>query len=144
MMINVEINNSQDKIKINNRLRKTFEKIVEKACEIENRDSAIVSLALVEDEKIKSLNKKFRNKNESTDVLSFPMDEDIWGDIIISTDKVLEQAKEYGHSVDRELSYLFTHGVLHLLGYNHKTNSTKKVMRSKEEKILKKVGLERG
>jgi len=143
-MINVEINNSQDKIKINNKHKKTFKKIVEKACEIENRNSAIVSLALVEDEKIKGLNKKFRNKNESTDVLSFPMDEDIWGDIIISTDKVIDQAEEYGHSVERELSYLFTHGVLHLLGYNHKTNSTKKVMRSKEEKILKKVGLERG
>ncbi|MGM0409488.1 MAG: rRNA maturation RNase YbeY [Bacillota bacterium] len=143
-MINVEINNSQNKIEINNNLENIFKKIVEKAAEMENRDSAIVSLALVDNDKIKELNKKYRKKNESTDVLSFPMDEDIWGDIIISTDKVLEQAEEYGHSIDRELSYLFTHGVLHLLGYNHKSTSTKEVMRSKEEKILKKVGLERG
>ena len=143
-MINVEINNSQERIQINNKLKKTLQKIVEEACEMENRDSAIVSLALVDDEKIKNLNNKFRNKNESTDVLSFPMDEEIWGDIIISTDKVFVQAEEYGHSVDRELYYLFTHGVLHLLGYNHKSASTKEIMRSKEEKILKKVGLERG
>lgn len=142
-MINLEINNQQNKIKINKELKNLLKKIAEKAGKYEKREKGNISLALVNDEKIKELNKKFRNKDEATDVLSFPMDEEIWGDIIISTEKIIEQAKEYGHSRQRELAYLYTHGILHLLGYDHKTSSEKKQMRAKEEKILEEVGLER-
>ncbi|MGM0437234.1 MAG: rRNA maturation RNase YbeY [Bacillota bacterium] len=142
-MINLEINNKQGRIKINDELENLLNKIAEKAAKYENRENGNVSLALVNNEKIRELNKKFRNKDEATDVLSFPMDEEIWGDIIISTDKIIEQAKEYGHSKQRELAYLYTHGILHLLGYDHKTSSKKKIMREKEEKILEEVGLER-
>jgi len=142
-MINLEINNQQDTIQINDKLRNLLQKIAEKAAEYEKREKGNISLALVDNKKIRELNKNFRNKDAATDVLSFPMDKEIWGDIIISTDKIMEQAKEYGHSRDRELAYLYTHGILHLLGYDHKSSSTKKIMREKEEKILKEVGLER-
>ena len=142
-MIKVEINDTQNELEINESLKNTLKKIAKKAAELENMQSGNISLALVDNNKIKELNKSFRNKDEATDVLSFPMDDEIWGDIIISTDKVLEQAKEYNHSVNRELAYLYTHGVLHLLGYDHKTSSSKKIMRKKEEKILEEVGLER-
>ena len=142
-MINLEINNQQKQIKINDDLENLLKKIAEKAAKYENREKGNISLALVNNDKIKELNEKFRNKDEATDVLSFPMDDEIWGDIIISTDKIIEQAKEYGHSKQRELAYLYTHGILHLLGYGHKTSSRKKIMREKEEKILEEVGLER-
>ena len=142
-MIKVEINDAQNELEINESLKNILKKIANKAAELENMQSGNISLALVDNNKIKELNKNFRNKDEATDVLSFPMDDEIWGDIIISTDKVLEQAKEYNHSVNRELAYLYTHGVLHLLGYDHKTSSSKKIMRKKEEKILEEVGLER-
>ena len=142
-MINLEINNQQGKIKINKELENLLKKIAQKAAKYEKKDEGNISLALVNNEKIKELNKRFRNKDEATDVLSFPMDEKIWGDIIISTEKIIEQAKEYGHSKQRELAYLYTHGILHLLGYDHKTSSEKEKMREIEEKILEEVGLER-
>ncbi|HKL75862.1 MAG TPA: rRNA maturation RNase YbeY [Halanaerobiales bacterium] len=142
-MINLEINNQQGKIKINKELENLLKKIAQKAAKYEKKDEGNISLALVNNEKIKELNKRFRNKDEATDVLSFPMDDKIWGDIIISTEKIIEQAKEYGHSKQRELAYLYTHGILHLLGYDHKTSSEKERMREKEEKILEEVGLER-
>jgi len=142
-VINLEINNQQGKIKINKELENLLKKIAQKAAKYEKKDEGNISLALVNNEKIKELNKRFRNKDEATDVLSFPMDDKIWGDIIISTEKIIEQAKEYGHSKQRELAYLYTHGILHLLGYDHKTSSEKERMREKEEKILEEVGLER-
>lgn len=142
-MINLEINNQQGIIEINEELINLLEKIAKKAAKYENRENGNISLALVDNKKIKELNKKFRDKDEATDVLSFPMDKEIWGDIIISTNKIIEQARDYGHSRQRELAYLYTHGILHLLGYDHKTSSEKKIMRDKEEKILKEVGLER-
>jgi len=142
-VINLEINNQQGKIKINEELENLLKKIAQKAAKYEKKDEGNISLALVNNKKIKELNKKFRNKDEATDVLSFPMDDKIWGDIIISTEKIIEQAKEYGHSRQRELAYLYTHGILHLLGYDHKTSSEKEKMREIEEKILEEVGLER-
>ncbi len=112
--------------------------------------------------KIKKINKKFRNKNKVTDVLSFPnalkpevenMQVLDWqnarltafdpvnnyiflGDIMISLGVAKKQAKEYGHSLEREVSYLAVHGLLHLLGYDHMIDSEKQIMRELEEKIL--------
>mgnify|MGYP006280948767 CR=1 FL=1 len=142
-MIQIDINNKQDKIEIDQNYKKLFKKIAKIAADMENYESGTVSVALIRNDEIRELNKKFRNKNESTDVLSFPMDEKIWGDIIISVDKVIEQAEEYGHSIKRELIYLYTHGILHLLGYDHKEDSDKKIMRQKEEEILSEFGLQR-
>ncbi|MGM0445468.1 MAG: rRNA maturation RNase YbeY [Bacillota bacterium] len=142
-MIKMEINNQQEKIDIDKSLYKDFENIITKATEMEGYDGGEISIALVDNVKIKELNKKFRKKDEVTDVLSFPMDEEILGDIIISAERALSQSKDYGHSFKREICYLVTHGILHLLGYDHKTEGEKKEMRKKEERILKELEIKR-
>ena len=107
---------------------------------------------------IRVLNKEYRNIDKETDVLSFPMFEkyeideiikkgkkllvkETIGDIIISVEKVKEQAKEYGHSFERELSYMLVHGFYHLMGYDHIEEEDKKIMRPKEEKILEDLNI---
>jgi len=142
-MIKMEINNQQEKIDIDKNLYKDFENIITKATEMEGYDGGEISVALVDNAKIRELNKKFRKKDEVTDVLSFPMDEEILGDIIISAERALSQSKDYGHSFKREICYLVTHGILHLLGYDHKNEGEKKEMRKKEERILKELEIKR-
>ena len=142
-MIKMEINNQQEKIYIDKNLYKDFENIITKATEMEGYDGGEISVALVDNAKIRELNKKFRKKDEVTDVLSFPMDEEILGDIIISAERALSQSKDYGHSFKREICYLVTHGILHLLGYDHKNEGEKKEMRKKEERILKELEIKR-
>ena len=86
-----------------------------------------ISLVFTDDEGIRTLNREFRQKDTATDVLSFPLyqaEEPLLphtslGDIVISVERMAEQAKAYGPSQDRELSFLFVHGLLHLLGYDH-------------------------
>ena len=118
-----------------------------------------ITITLTTPEKIQEVNKKYRNINKTTDVLSFPLFEkeeleekiknndfiyeDILGDIIISIDKVKEQAIEYNHSFERELSYMVVHGFYHLMGYDHIKEEDKKEMRPKEEKILNKLNISR-
>lgn len=88
-----------------------------------------LTVAFVRDRRIKELNRDFRGKDQTTDVLSFPAGEsddgfeiDYLGDIVISTDTAARQAKEAGHSLDREVNELVIHGVLHLCGYDHETD----------------------
>ena len=118
-----------------------------------------ITITLTTPEKIQEVNKKYRNIDKTTDVLSFPMFEkeeleekikendficeDILGDIIISIDKVKEQAIEYNHSFERELSYMIVHGFYHLMGYDHIEEEDKKEMRPKEEKILNRLQITR-
>ena len=118
-----------------------------------------ITITLTTPEKIQEVNKKYRNIDKTTDVLSFPLFEkeeleekiknndfiyeDILGDIIISIDKVKEQAIEYNHSFERELSYMVVHGFYHLMGYDHIKEEDKKEMRPKEEKILNKLKITR-
>lgn len=130
-------------------------KVLEKCFEEENLKNLnlYISVTLTTPNKIKELNKEFRNIDKATDVLSFPMFEkqeideiikkqekqivkETIGDIVISVQKVEEQAKEYGHSFERELSYMLVHGFYHLMGYDHIEEEDKKKMRPKEEKIL--------
>jgi probable rRNA maturation factor len=92
-------------------------------------NDASLTVALVRDRKIIELNLRFRGKNHATDVLSFPAGEpgdgvatDYLGDIVISADTAVRQAKESSHSVEREVSELVIHGVLHLCGYDHETD----------------------
>jgi probable rRNA maturation factor len=109
---------------------------------------------------IRKINNQFRNIDKETDVLSFPMFEkqeideivkkqqrsvvkDSIGDIIISIQRVEEQAKEYGHSFERELSYMLVHGFYHLMGYDHIEEEDKILMRAKEEKILNELNIVR-
>lgn len=124
----------------------------------------IVEIIIVDKLTIRDLNSRFRNIDRVTDVLSFPTLDGIrgkelkladypydtddegnlcLGSIAICQEVANEQAEEYGHSVDREFYYLATHGVCHLLGYDHMTDEDKAQMREKEEKVMAKLGLVR-
>jgi len=120
-----------------------FQSLAKKTAELEGYSQGEISFALVNNETIQELNKKYREKDSPTDVLSFSMDDEIWGDIVISTEKVIEQAEEYGHSVKRELSFLIVHGILHLLGYDHQTPGERAEMRQKEERVLSELNIPR-
>lgn len=107
-----------------------------------------VSLSLVDNEEIQLLNHQYRGKDYATDVLSFPLVEDdfpsgeekLLGDIVISVEKALEQAEEYGHSFQREMAFLVVHSMFHLMGYDHEDELSRAEMRSKEEAVLKLIG----
>ena len=101
-----------------------------------------IELVLVDDLKIKKINKEYRNIDKPTDVLSFPFEDTpgaILGIIVISIDQALKGAKRFGHSIDDEIALLFIHGILHLLGYDHEIDDGQ--MRKKEEEIIKKFNL---
>ncbi|TVP85015.1 MAG: rRNA maturation RNase YbeY [Alkalicoccus sp.] len=114
-----------------------------------------VSVSIVDDEEIQNLNRDYRGKDEPTDVLSFALNEgvedpgftedapNIMGDVIISLERAAAQAEEYGHSLDRELSFLAVHGFLHLNGYIHDSEEQEKEMFTLQEEILKAHGIEK-
>ncbi len=101
----------------------------------------IISIYLCDNETIKELNKRYRNKDYPTDVLSFVYDdEDLLGEIIISLEKCEEQAVEYGVTNDTEFKRLLVHGILHLLGYDHELGKQEaEIMFGKEDEILKSI-----
>lgn len=144
---------------------KEYEEVIKKVInqcykeeKIEN-SKLFITITLTNPENIQKINKEYRNIDKPTDVLSFPMFEkeelnkkianndfeyeDILGDIVISVQRVEEQAKEYGHSFERELSYMVVHGFYHLMGYDHIKEEDKNKMRPKEEKILQDLKIER-
>lgn len=146
-MMNVLFDNRQDSFVVSENLKAKIVECIKTALRVENREisNVEVSVSFVTNEEIKNINSEFRNINKETDVLSFPMDFEfseegmpyILGDIIISTEKSIEQAKEFGHSIDREILYLVCHSVFHLLGYDHIEESDKLVMRNKEKETMK-------
>ena len=113
-------------------------------------EEAEVDLLFVDNETIREMNREYRDKDNATDVLSFPMyeadeeiddeDEILFGDIVISLERAQEQCEEYGHSLEREVMYLLVHGLLHLAGYDHMEEEEKKEMRAQEEKLLAVIG----
>ncbi len=139
----------------------TIGKVVKQCYEEEHLQDSnlILTITLTTPEHIQEINKQYRNIDRATDVLSFPMFEkpeldkkikskdfeleDMLGDIIISIQKVEEQAKEYGHSFERELSYMVVHGFYHLMGYDHIEEKDREIMRAKEEKILERLKIKR-
>lgn len=118
-----------------------------------------VDITIVDDATIHQLNRDYRGIDRATDVLSFAMMDEVegdfpgislanmpivhLGDIIISNDKVQQQAEEYGHSYDRELGFLTVHGFLHLNGYDHQTPEDAQEMFSLQDEILLQYGLTR-
>jgi len=109
-----------------------------------------VSISIMDAEEIRILNRDYRGKDIETDVLSFPVDDALamgsdiaLGDIVICNDVADEQAKEYGHSLERELAFLVTHGMLHLHGYDHETPEDEAEMCAAQDKILEKMNLHR-
>lgn len=147
------------------------EQVMQKCFEVEciNPTSFYICVTLTNPQNIRKMNKKYRNIDKPTDVLSFPMFEkqdlnklitknllkqnqnllkqgilqDILGDIIISIPKVEEQAKEYGHSFEREFAYMLVHGFYHIRGYDHMTEEEKVQMRAKEENVLGMLAITR-
>ena len=111
----------------------------------------IFSIIFIDDDKMHKMNYEYRGIDRTTDVLSFALNDDktfkgsidVLGDIYISIPKMKEQAKDYGHSEKRELSFLVIHGLLHLLGYDHMKSEDEKVMFSLQEEILSYAGIEK-
>ncbi|MDY3946827.1 MAG: rRNA maturation RNase YbeY [Ezakiella sp.] len=95
-----------------------------------------IGFSFVAPSKIRAINGEFRSIDKETDVLSFPIDDDLYGDIVISRKRCYKQAKLYGNSHLRELSYLICHSMLHLAGYDHLNYKDKKIMRSHEKEIM--------
>ena len=136
-------------------------KVLQQCFEVENMlDSKLyINIILTTPSHIRDFNKQYRNIDKETDVLSFPIFEkdeikekiknkdfaniDILGDMVISIEKVKEQAEEYGHSFERELAYMVVHSFYHLMGYDHIKEEDKSIMRQKEENILEKINLSR-
>jgi probable rRNA maturation factor len=158
MSLTLEWNNEQTEVEISPQLIEKLHAILQKAGESENITSGEVALSFVNDEEIRQLNKGYREIDRPTDVLSFAMREgehgmpeqesfpefpEMLGDIIISAPRAREQSEEYGHSMDREIGFLFVHGFLHLIGYDHHDESSEKLMFSKQESILEDAGLTR-
>ena len=108
-----------------------------------------VSISFVDKDEIHRLNKYYRKVDRPTDVLSFPMDTDFMvegvdamlGDIVICMDVAKEQARDLGHSLDREIMYLTCHSTLHLLGYDHMNDDEKREMRAREKEVMKILGV---
>jgi len=129
--------------------------VIKRCFEEENlSDKLYINIILTTPENIRKINNEFRNIDKETDVLSFPMFEkeeiqnsetfvieEVLGDIVISIDKVKEQSTEYGHSFEREFSYMLVHGFYHLMGYDHMEENEKQQMRVKEENILNKLNI---
>lgn len=137
----------------NEQYAEILNKVLKKCFEIEklNDKNLYINIILTNPENIRKMNKEYRNIDKETDVLSFPMFEkeelenrnnliqDVLGDVVISIDRVKEQAIEYGHSFERELAYMVVHGFYHLMGYDHMEEAEKNIMREKEENVLGKL-----
>ncbi len=163
----IEIHNDQDRMDITQEIKNIISKCVNKTLDMEGFELKVnVCITLVDNLRIEAVNLEYRGVDRATDVLSFPMldlrvgqrnlvldefinDIDpesgavILGDIVISMEKVVEQAEEYGHSFERELGFLVVHGLLHLLGYDHTEREDRDIMRSREEAILGALDLVR-
>lgn len=155
MKTKVNITDKQKKIKLPTGTRL----FIRKACiatltEEKFPYNAEVEVILTDDDNIRELNRKFRNIDSSTDVLSFPLGSDgeydenpetgmkMLGDIVISVEHAYAQAELYGHGIEREISFLAVHSMLHLLGYDHVDSKLEEsIMREKQEIILDELGL---
>ena len=141
--------------------RETVQSVLQRAADLlELGPDVEISVLLVDNETIRTLNRDYRDKDAATDVLSFPMEEEIddacepqiiggpsermLGDLVISVERAVEQAAEYGHAVERELAFLSVHGLLHLLGYDHEQGPEAEAeMQAEEKRILSILGIGR-
>lgn len=155
--IKVIIQNSQKAVKIPTGVRMLIRRCCHAVLVQENFEgSAEISVTFVDDAGIRELNAQHRNIDKATDVLSFPLGENgvydvnpesgakMLGDIVISMERAVAQAEEYGHPLQREVAFLTVHSMLHLLGYDHVNGGLEAVhMREKEEAVLTQLGLKR-
>jgi len=162
MIAEVYIENSQDKIELTDELQECIRLVANEALKYEDCNfDAEVDVTIVDNDEIREINNEHRGKDAPTDVLSFPMlefdgDNEIdaefdmeeeavlLGDIVISLERAAEQAKEYGHSLKREVSFLTAHSMLHLLGYDHENSEEEaEIMFKKQDDILNNLGITR-
>lgn len=155
--LKVMIRNNQHAVKIPVGLRLLIRKCCQAVLTTEKfAKNAEVSVSFVDNNEIRRLNKIYRDKDKSTDVLSFPLGENgvydinnetgacLLGDVVISMETAVKQARIYGHSLEREVGFLTVHSMLHLLGYDHETSALDAAkMHEKEELILESLGVSR-
>jgi len=154
--LTVLVDNRQDLMEISEDMETLANKIVKAVLDYEDWDDNFeISISFVDNQEMQDLNKEYRNIDAPTDVLSFSMlefeeddegfesdlndyiEEELpLGDIVISVERAIEQAGEYGHSKDREIAFLLVHGMLHLLGYDHEEKADERVMFQKQDTIL--------
>lgn len=162
-MVEIVITNEQEVIDVTPETEDVIRKVANAVAELEECDfDCEMSVTLVDNKEIHTLNREHRNIDRPTDVLSFPMlefDEDgiaeecdfdmdgeliLLGDIVISMERANEQAQEYGHSLIREVGFLTAHSMLHLLGYDHVDDEEgEKIMCEKQDIVLNKLGITR-
>lgn len=147
--MHILINNENELIKISDIMLEKIKNALVTGLELLGYSNNYeISISIVDENEIRELNNQYRGVDKKTDVLSFPLYErdeipqsGMLGDIVISSNKVREQAKEFGHSEEREFIYLAIHSLLHLLGYDHIEEEDRIEMRSKEKAIMKKLGI---
>lgn len=156
--IKVVIENKQKTVKIPTGIRLLMRRCCHAVLEMEGFEgSAEVDISIVDNDEIRAINNEQRKIDAVTDVLSFPLGENgvydqnpatgayMLGDVVISIQRAMEQSKQYGHSLQREVGYLTVHSVLHLLGYDHVNGGLEAVrMREREEAVMSSIGLPRG
>ena len=117
-----------------------------------NLDNCMFNIIFITNKEIHKINKEYRKVDRPTDVISFALEDNkdieykdfrLLGDIYISVDRAIEQARDYNHSLKRELCFLSTHGILHLLGYDHQTKEEEEIMFTKQKELLEKYGIQR-
>lgn len=165
MSLQLAWSNEQSEYEIQESLITLLESALQKAGEAEGVMDGEVALTFVDDEQIHELNRDYRGIDRPTDVLSFAMNDtiddeleivyaleegeemeevpEVLGDIIISIPRAKLQSEEFGHSLEREIGFLFVHGFLHLLGYDHQDQAAEDEMIGKQEAVLVQVGLNR-
>ncbi len=149
-----------NKIGVFNETIKVYDEQIEKlrkllafACQKEGLTNVEFNLILVENEEIHMLNQTYRGIDRITDVITFALEDEpsqvapyenrVLGDIYLSMEKASEQARDYGHSFEREYSFLAIHGFYHLLGYDHQTKEEEEIMFKKQEEVLSDYGIKR-
>lgn len=163
MSLQLDWSNEQQKMDIPEAWITKLQQLLQLAAEAEGITEGEVSLTFTDDEEIHQLNRDYRGIDRPTDVLSFAMQEDgvdeldiffevesedesdpisgMLGDIIISVETAAAQSEDYGHSLEREIGFLFVHGFLHLIGYDHQDDASEAEMTAKQEAILQQAGL---
>lgn len=157
MKLKIYFENDQKKHSIHYNLKMLIRHTILETLDYEGMENDVeVSVTFVDDEGIRELNKKFRNMDKPTDVLSFPLldyegesEEPFFdelchnlGDIVISLERAMAQANEFGHSFEREVAFLTAHSMLHLLGYDHELSEEDDAdMRARQNDIMERLGL---
>ncbi len=155
MKVKIYFENNQEKETVTYRLKMLIRRAVQEALAYESvEEDCEVSVTFSDNEGIREINRRFRNIDRATDVLSFPLfDEDgmdahveeldcMLGDIVLSLERAREQANEFGHSFAREVAFLTVHSVLHLLGYDHELSEEDDAdMRKRQTEIVDRMGL---